>query len=405
MKTITDKVLTLLLALFMITYGFYQGFRFVDNPYQTEIAYDYTVSDSYTSKGFFIRKEKTFNLNSDGVIHYLYDNGTKVNEGTLIAEYFDSEEEAKKQNTYHIIEQEIDELNKIETNTSVNYSGTATVSKQISSAVLSLNESVYSGKMYDIDDFRSQLLSSINKRNIISGKVENFESKINELEEKLSRLGENQINENQKIFSTMNGFFVNYSDGLENEISTERLDELSLEMANEIINNYSQTNNTQNAKIVESHNWYFALIVPQNQLNKFLNNSTVKMDFPTLNLIDIPAKVYDIIQEDGENDSVVVLKSNYIIKELMEQRVTEINVRFKAYNGLKINSEAIRFKDSVKGVYIIDDQQIKFKPIEVAYEGNGYILTSTKSKLENTVNIFDEVVVEGVELYDGKPIK
>ncbi|MEG3007188.1 MAG: HlyD family efflux transporter periplasmic adaptor subunit, partial [Oscillospiraceae bacterium] len=137
MKTITDKVLTLLLALFMITYGFYQGFRFVDNPYQTEIAYDYTVSDSYTSKGFFIRKEKTFNLNSDGVIHYLYDNGTKVNEGTLIAEYFDSEEEAKKQNTYHIIEQEIDELNKIETNTSVNYSGTATVSKQISSAVLS----------------------------------------------------------------------------------------------------------------------------------------------------------------------------------------------------------------------------------------------------------------------------
>ncbi|MEF9984298.1 MAG: HlyD family efflux transporter periplasmic adaptor subunit [Oscillospiraceae bacterium] len=405
MKTITDKVLTILLALFMITYGFYQGLRFVDKPYQTEIAYDYTVSDSYTSKGFFIRNEKAFDLNSDGVIHYLYDNGTKVNEGTLIAECFNSEEDAKRQNTYHMLKQEIDELKKIETNTSVNYTGTATVSKQISGAVLSLNETVYKGKMNDIDNYRSQLLSSINKRNIISGKVENFELKINELEEKLNRLGDNQIDESQKIFSTMNGFFVSHSDGMEDKLSSDILNELNLKMVNEVINDYSETSNINDAKIVESHNWYFALIVPEDQLGKFLNSDIVKMDFPTLNIIDIPANVYDIIKEDDENDSIVILKSNYIIKELMEQRVTEINVRFKTYSGLKINSEAIRFKDSIKGVYIIDDQQIKFKPIDVAYEGNGYILTSTKSKLENTVNIFDEVVVEGVELYDGKPIK
>lgn len=410
MKTITEKVITLLLALFMISYGLYQGFRFVDKPFVTEIAYDYTVADSYVGKGFFIREEQPFALESDGVVHYCYENGTKVTEGTLIAECFENDDYAKKQNVMNDLEKEINDLKQIETNTSVNYSGTEIVSKQISTIVASINESVYSARLNSISDYRSQITKLVNKRNIISGKTNNFDERIVQLDSKLADLKGSQETDKTDIYTELNGYFVDSCDGYESDLNAADMSNINLQFANGILNSYESSHENESkdyAKIVKSHNWYFAIVVSNSEKRKFENNNQIEVDFPTLNISNIPAKVYNIIQneENPEEDCVVLLKSNYVIKELLEQRVTEVNVRFQTYSGLKINSNAIRFLNNEIGVYVIDDQQVEFKPIEITYDGNGYVLANTKSKLTNTVCVFDEVIVEGTELTDGKTIK
>lgn len=101
---------------------------------------------------------------------------------------------------------------------------------------------------------------------------------------------------------------------------------------------------------------------------------------------------------------VVVIRTNYISDVLIELRQANLTVRFKSYTGLRISAEALRYQGQTEGVYVKQGALITFKPIERIYTGEDFILCSDATDGENPLRLFDEVVVEGVDLYDGKII-
>ena len=60
--------------------------------------------------------------------------------------------------------------------------------------------------------------------------------------------------------------------------------------------------------------------------------------------------------------------------------------------------------DGQIGVYVTTGYDIRFKPIEVLYQGDGYQICNINYNAENGLNMFDQVVVKGTDLYDGKPL-
>ena len=83
----------------------------------------------------------------------------------------------------------------------------------------------------------------------------------------------------------------------------------------------------------------------------------------------------------------------------------QADVKFKSISGLRVSSSAIRFEGIQKGVYIIRGEKLAFRPVDVLYEGAGFVVCreANPEAEPDCLQQYDDVVIEGAQLYDGKP--
>jgi hypothetical protein len=152
-----------------------------------------------------------------------------------------------------------------------------------------------------------------------------------------------------------------------------------------------------------SHVWYFAVPVTGDDFSMFKEGQNVKMNFGIYSLGDIPATVYSI---NGDSDAgVVVMKSNYILPKLISLRHSDVKISFGKKTGLRIPTSAIRFLDGVEGVYVKTGSEIVFKKINVIYETDSFKISSVSNTDDSYLSLYDEIIVKGRDIYDGKPVK
>ena len=58
----------------------------------------------------------------------------------------------------------------------------------------------------------------------------------------------------------------------------------------------------------------------------------------------------------------------------------------------------------VKGVYVDNGYSVKFKTVDIIYEGDTYYLSRLNYTGEEQLNIFDKLIASKTELYDGMPL-
>ena len=89
----------------------------------------------------------------------------------------------------------------------------------------------------------------------------------------------------------------------------------------------------------------------------------------------------------------------------------------KLFDGTRLRRGlALRVENGVKGVYVKDGGTVRFKQVNVLVEEGDYLLVEQVATPEETVKneetgeettvryleLYDEVFVEGKDLYDGK---
>ena len=56
------------------------------------------------------------------------------------------------------------------------------------------------------------------------------------------------------------------------------------------------------------------------------------------------------------------------------------------------------------GVFILDRGEVKFRKIEISYEGSGYVIVKWSKGETGSLQLYDEVFTAGSDLYVGKVI-
>lgn len=74
----------------------------------------------------------------------------------------------------------------------------------------------------------------------------------------------------------------------------------------------------------------------------------------------------------------------------------------KEYSGLKIPKSALRVVNSKRGVYVLTGMQVKFVEVNVIYSDDDYMICEKQTEDEKVLRLYDEVIVKGKNLYDGK---
>ena len=121
-------------------------------------------------------------------------------------------------------------------------------------------------------------------------------------------------------------------------------------------------------------------------------------------LKEIPAKVEKIVQDESSENAVVIFSCDYISGELLKLRSHSAEIIFKQINGLRIPEKALRMVNGQSGVYILKKTVVRYKTVEILYKGVGYYVVKWDSYDSDAIQLFDEVFVEGKDLYEGKQV-
>ena len=185
----------------------------------------------------------------------------------------------------------------------------------------------------------------------------------------------------------------------------ENLDELLPDDLARLMNTPVKTNSTRVGKLMLGHNWYFAAAVPEEEVSKYREGALVTLDFHLSGTSPVEAVVWNVNKDQEKGGAVVVFRSDYINEALVNLRTAQADVKFKSISGLRVSSSAIRFEGIQKGVYIIRGEKLAFRPVDVLYEGAGFVVCreANPEAEPDCLQQYDDVVIEGAQLYDGKP--
>ena len=117
------------------------------------------------------------------------------------------------------------------------------------------------------------------------------------------------------------------------------------------------------------------------------------------------ATVESINRGSKGEEAAVVFSCENMNSELAGMRNISFNIINKTYSGLRVSSKALRVKGKTKGVYVLSGQEVKFRKVTVLYSGESFIICQKETDGDDRLKLYDEVVTEGKNLYDGKVVK
>lgn len=406
MNHILKRVLLFVAALFLLAYvGFhvYNGFA---GEAVTATVERVTAYQTVDTTGLVLRDETLITTEAEGYFFYTVADGNRVAKGGTIADVYPTMQDA-------IAQQELDALNEeIETLTSINAQGTtnranlSSINQQINELWLSVAKASGAGSFAEMGEYRVKLLALLNKKQLTIGKEDNFDARLATLKAKRDLLSSSFSKATGKVESPVAGYFISHVDGFEDLLTTEGVQNLSVEQLQQHLNTDSAKDDEKIGKIVGDYEWYLACIVPLSDTAFIKKGLSLSVRLPFVTEESIPATVAAVNKGKGDT-AAVILQCTHMSGELSAVRKEKVELRITSYDGLYIPDSAIHFDQNQNpGVYIQKGNVLNFRRIQVLYHDEKDRFSISKITDDASfVQLYDKMVTEGEDLYDGKLVR
>ncbi len=265
-----------------------------------------------------------------------------------------------------------------------------------------LIQAINNGDYSAVADIKYELLNLQSKRDMVKGKVSDYSSVISALNAKIKTLESRKSAEPVSVLSEETGYFVSSIDGYESKITYDNIDTIPPAEIAEAV----KTPKTASAsgdiigKMIEDYKWKLAATFTEGQAAVLTENTNVKI-IVGADQSEITAKVENV--EKYGDDYVAVFSADDLNSTIASSRVGRFKLLVDSYNGIRIASSAIHFdKDNNIGVYIKSGTQAQFVKIERIYSTEDYVIVRDTTDKSGYLSLYDNVIVEGKDLYDGK---
>lgn len=420
MDTFTKKLITVLMAAFLLCYVGYQGFQIFYSPIETETVYDYSMYETVDTEGIAIRREKPITQEVDGYIFYTAENGSRVSKSGDIAHIYASEEEARTRQLIAQLEDEITLLRQIESQGNTNRVNLEIINKQIDTSLNDLIGMTHSASFNDMYSLHSKLMSLINKRQITIGKADSFKDRIDVLTEEKNALSAGLSEAAPpSITSPDAGYFVSHMDGFENAVDVDKITEITPGDVTKVLESTPQDVAPDTVgKVVGDYEWYLLCVLPVEKTANIHAGASLTIKLPFVLDDPVPVTVASVNRNRGQ-DAAVVFKCNYMSKELSSIRKEPIQIQVQQHEGLRVPATAIRTNDDNEtGVFIRVGNAVAFRKVVIEYSTANYSICKEVSKIkaenkdesvvikENEyLKLYDDIIVGGKGIYDGQIIR
>lgn len=426
------RQLILLLLLVPGIYVCVQLVRIFRPTYEYETAILYTMADSIEAEGLVLFDETP--VAGTGELGYLVADGERVSAGTPVAEIYTDASQAGIRTRLQSIESQISLLQKSQ-NTSA--SQVETLLSQRSTALYDLLDGLDRMDLGSTAQNKENYLTAQNKMQITTGVVHDFNARIAELQAEQETLAA-QLGSPEQISAPVGGYFINSQNAALLTVSEQEVLEMPAAEFSALLEQGAQQQADGLAgKIVASYQWYFCGVCTPQQAERFSGVSKVSICFPGRAETVLPAEVVSVQTDPDAGIAKFTLKCEYIGADVLRLGQETAQIIFKSYTGIRISTAAVHMikedpaassasqsaesgaassgqnesdevvingEHYVRGVYVKYGNIAKFRRIERLYENDEYILVEVNGKVgtANEVRMYDEIIVNGPDLYDGK---
>lgn len=385
--------------------------------YETVDTMIYAVRDEYLVGGV-----------ENGFVVPLINRGGRVAKGESLAAVFATEEAAGCYTEYLGLQNELNYYNRISSYSLSQYTDFGVLTENTYMSLYALSRQIRRGNFNQVGECLSAFRSDLTMKQTASGVTANFTDTIrqlnNQASEKLSAAGQFT-----SVTATQSGYYYPDNDGFESLLP---YDDISLVTVGDVdaamSAKPSETPGPLMGRLVNSFDWYFVCALDKQVANSFSVGASFEVELPYNASDPFFAEVYKINESTGDR-TAVVFRVREMNDELATLRTTFASIRLHSYSGFRIPTEAVRIVNGVRGVYILRNNIANFRTFDVLYSTEDYTIVdrcrnadgeyvdyvkiddpdgekdengNVKQLTISCLKLYDEVITEGVDLYDGK---
>lgn len=393
MKIDAKKILMTLFCVFVFLFAAINTVKYFYNPYEYETVYESTVDDAIETDATVFRNEKVITSDEKGIGVYAVKNGSKVAKDAVVIDYFSDKESASANEQIQTLKNKIAKLNEIEVQSGNYAADYDIITSNVTNSLIDYEESLEKEDFAQAALDNEELFYAMCKVGVTNGTIKNIPDKLKSLNDELSTLEKSYSKGSESsVTSDYSGYFVNSTDGYESSIDIDKVKELSVDSYEKIKPGAVQSNAV--GKVICDTNWYVTAVLDAQQANEVRDNSTVKVIISVIGSDKIDAQVVAKNRDADSGKVLVVLSCTNMNENIATVRKQKIKIVTSSYKGLKVNSKAVRFKDGEKGVYVSIGEKPVFRPIDIVYSGEDYVIVDSDSN-DGQLKIYDDVIIKG----------
>ena len=389
-----------LLALALVSvYIIVQCFVIFRRSYKTETAIKYTLAESITLDG--VVAFDSVDVAGSGDLGYLVQDGERVTNGTVVAEVYTDDSQGLQRERLDRLERTITLLTKSQNSTG---SDLSVLTNQTKQALYNLLDKIDTAQYSGITDAEDTFLLAQNRLQVSTGQTAGFADTIAALRVEYDSI-KAQLDALQTITATTNGYFSSTAASPAIAADRQALDDADPATLQKMLADGFPAAATDRAgQITTGFSWKFYAVCDLDTAARFDNISSVKISVPGKQNTPLSATVEEVTLDKDNGIAKIVLQCQTINAEVLSFGQETAQIDLKTYEGIRIDKEALHIVDGQRGVYVKYGNLQRFLKITTLYENDSYILIPENGKIgtDNEVRLYDEIIVQGTNLQDGK---
>ena len=389
-----------LLALALVSvYIIVPCFVIFRRSYKTETAIKYTLAESITLDG--VVAFDSVDVAGSGDLGYLVQDGERVTNGTTVAEVYTDDSQGLQRERLDRLERTITLLTKSQNSTG---SDLSVLTNQTKQALYNLLDKINTAQYSGITDAEDTFLLAQNRLQVSTGQTAGFADTIAALQVEYDSI-KAQLDALQTITATTNGYFSSTAASPAIAADRQALDDADPATLQKMLADGFPAAATDRAgQITTGFSWKFYAVCDLDTAARFDNISSVKISVPGKQNTPLSATVEEVAPDKDNGLAKIVLQCQTINAEVLSFGQETAQIDLKTYEGIRIDKEALHIVDGQRGVYVKYGNLQRFLKIATLYENDSYILIPENGKIgtDNEVRLYDEIIVQGTNLQDGK---
>ena len=415
-------------AVVVVLAGIYVGYQalqvlFPPNTYETALLA--TVSDAVDADGVLLFDEVY--VPGSGTLGYLAADGERVSAGTAVAEIYSSPQQAALRQQLTSLNDQVELLQRSQNTTATQLD---LLKKERASALYDLMDALDSSSYEDTEQGEENYILAQNKLWVITGEVSDFSSQIAALTEQSAQV-QAQLGEPTQITAPQTGYFIRSSAA--GRLNAGAEDILALDAAG--LQAYLNSDPELPldgcvGKVVSGFAWQYVGLCSAKEGEKLLGDNgkpltrSVKIKFPGQMETPLKATVAEVSIDEASGLARFVITCEIINGDVLRLSRANAQIIVGETTGLRIPSEAIHYlkedgtesetqgENYIPGVYVKYGNLARFCKIDpvdndhpLVTDGDYRIImpsSTDKTKTVSEVRLYDEIIVFGQNLYDGK---
>jgi len=398
-----NKALKIIFSIIVIVFFVHQIYSSLYNPVTTQNAEFFTATEGVTTNATVIRQEVVITNDIAGTLHYKIENGNRIAKGGTVADIYDNETASFTVNRLEALNKKLSDIQEISGYNDVAAADIELLNERLRNSLNNFVMSCSGNNFSSANETADEFLSAVNRKQFVTDETIDFSAQLTSLSSEIASVSAALSNPKASIRADRSGYFISQVDGYENTLSCDNIGAVTPEMLDEI--KPEEIPNNAIGKIVSDYDWYIAATVSLNDSFKYKEGDSLQIKTSLRNNPVLNVTVKQINVSNKQDKATVIFSCQEMNSDLATMRSGNITIINKEYSGLKVSKKALRVVGGKTGVYVVSGLNIKYVKVNVLYSNDEYIICEKVDENNKSVlRLYDEVVVKGKNLYDGKII-